>query len=70
MKMLIVFKSGAKVEVDVESFETAKNAASGELSRLAWVTPDGATSKLHTINLGEIAAIVALREAGEVNSDG
>jgi hypothetical protein len=66
VKALIIFKSGATVEVDIERFSTKKNVMSGAITELKWETPDDWTSKLHTVQLDEIAAIVALRDPGEV----
>jgi hypothetical protein len=70
VRMQITFKGGAQVEVDAGEWTTARNQITGELTKMDWTTPGGWTAKLHTINLGEVVAIVALRTPEEVSVDG
>jgi hypothetical protein len=63
MKIEITFKSGAQVVADVESFETSMNFAGG-FNKLSWITPAGWTRKLVRVDMDEVAAIVAIFEAG------
>ena len=65
MRIQITLKSGAQIEVEVEEFISERNAITGALNRLKWETPRGWTAKLHTVEMSEIAAIVALRAPGE-----
>lgn len=60
MRMQITFKSGAQIEVDVEEFSTGRSSVTDKLVKLHWTTPADCTAKLHTIDLGDIAAVVAL----------
>ena len=69
MKAKIILKSGAAFEVDVEDFETGRNPHTRALTSMSWETPDDWTAKLHTIELGEIAAIVVIRDLVEVAAD-
>lgn len=56
--MQITFKSGTQVEVDATEFTTTRSPITGELTKINWTTPDGWTTKLHTVDVGEVAAIV------------
>ena len=61
MRMQITFKSGAQIEVDVEEFTTGRSPLNNELVKLNWTTPADAAAKLHTIEIDDIVAVVALR---------
>lgn len=54
----IVLKSGAEVVAELEDVKTTRNTMSGELTEMTWTTPEGWRTKLHTIQLDQIAAIV------------
>ena len=62
MRIQVTFKGGAQIEADVEEFETAPSALDGALNRINWTTPGNWTRKLHTIELSEVAAIVAIED--------
>jgi hypothetical protein len=70
MRMQITFKSGAQIEVDAGEWTTARNQFTNELTRMDWTTPDAWTAKLHTIDLSQVAAVVALRTPEEASVDG
>jgi hypothetical protein len=62
MKMVLTFKGGGRVAVDVTEFTTRKNSTM--LSRdafyfehLTWTTPADWTSKLHAVDLSEVVCI-------------
>ena len=63
MKLEITFKSGAQVTVDVSEFKTHKSVIDGEFKQLDWTTPRNWKRKLHTIDLKEIACLVAVEDA-------
>jgi len=60
VKMVVYLKSGASFEVDVGEFKTEKRGSSFE--SLNWTTPGDWTSKLISVDLNEVAALVAKRE--------
>jgi hypothetical protein len=64
MKVQVVFKGGGQVIFEADEFTTTKNAL-GEFTKFEWKTPGDWTAKLHSINLAEIVAVVALREREE-----
>lgn len=65
MKAQITFKSGAQITVDIDAIETSRHRVTGKLTEMQWVTPDGWTAKLHTVDIEEIVAIVALKDPEE-----
>lgn len=67
MKALIIFKSGAQISVDMDQITTTRDRLNpGHITQLEWVTPNDWTSKLHTVQVSEIVAIVAQREEPEI----
>lgn len=60
MKLEITFKSGAQVTVEVSEFSSKRSTISGDLTELNWTTPNEWARKLHSINLTEIACLVAV----------
>lgn len=54
----LVFKSGAVVEIDVDSIEAGRNRMTGELTQAAWNTPDDAVRRLVSLDLSGIDAII------------
>lgn len=58
----ITLRSGAQIEVDVEDLTTGRSPITKELTSLQCTTPEGWTRKLHTIAVGEIAAIVMIQD--------
>jgi hypothetical protein len=62
----LTFRSGAQILVDVDEFTTGTSKVNGALRSLRWRTPADWTRKLDTVNLGEVVAVVAVRETWEV----
>lgn len=58
MRVHIVFKSGASIDVDMDGYEQGVNNRTGELQSLRWTTPEDFMKKLSFINMSEVAAIV------------
>lgn len=66
MKMRLVFKGGAVVDVDTDEFTVTRDPlGSGGLTRLGWTTPREFEVKLSWVNLGELAAVVHVVETGD-----
>lgn len=63
MRIQITFKSGAKVEADVENFTVKRTAVTNVLRGLDWDLPNDWLQELHYVDLAEVAAIVAVRPA-------
>lgn len=63
MKLEITFKSGAQVTVDVAEFSTKRNQISNTYAELNWTTPGGWTRKLHSVDMDQIACLVAVEES-------
>jgi hypothetical protein len=59
--MEVVLRSGATFTVDATELKTERNRATGELTSIAWTTPDGAKRKLFHIDPAEVVALVVLR---------
>lgn len=71
MKMQMFLRSGGVVTVvDVTEFETTRSKITGEFTHLNWTTPDGWTSKLHSVRLEEVIAFVALADGSPSTGDG
>lgn len=67
--MRIVFKSGTVLDVDVTNFTTSKNPIHG-LSSLKWTDEVGdSVITLHHVNLDEVAAIAAVHEPDNTDSE-
>ena len=66
MKMIIVFKGGGQIRVDIEDVTTKRSVVTNELTGIDWATPGDWTSKLHTVEIDQIAAVVIEREACDV----
>lgn len=60
MKLEITFKSGAQVTVDVSEFTSKRSLVGGELTEIEWTTPQDWKRKLNSINLSEVACLVAV----------
>lgn len=60
MKLEITFKSGAQVTVDASEFTSKRNQLSGDLTELNWVTPQDWKRKLNSIDLSQVACLVAV----------
>ena len=58
MKVQIVLKSGASIEVDLEELQVGRSPISGELTSLTWTGQEGGVG-LHFLNLSEVAAITS-----------
>ena len=58
MKVQIVLKSGASIEVDLEAFQVGRSPISGELTSLTWTGQEGGVG-LRFLNLSEVAAITS-----------
>ena len=62
MKIQVTFKSGAQIEFEVDEFSTGRDSLTRDLTAVNWKTPANWTRRLHTIEVEEIIAIVAIRE--------
>jgi hypothetical protein len=62
MKIQVTFKSGAQIEFEVDEFSTGRDHLTRDLISVNWKTPDNWTRRLHTIEVEEIVAIVAIRD--------
>lgn len=58
MKVQIMLKSGASIEVDLEEFQVGRSLISGELTSLTWTGQEGGVG-LQFLNLSEVAAITS-----------
>ena len=58
MKVQIMLKSGASIEVDLEELQVGRSPISGELTSLTWTGQEGGVG-LHFLNLSEVAAITS-----------
>ena len=56
MKVQIVLKSGASIEVDLESFQIGRSPLNGELASLTWTDQEGGVG-LGFLDISEVAAI-------------
>lgn len=65
MKMRLIFRSGAQVDVDVIEFTVKRYRVEGGLAGLDWTTPVGYAAKLSFVRLEEVAAIVNITEPGD-----
>jgi hypothetical protein len=62
MKLEITFKSGAQVTVDVTEFSTKRSQISNTYGELNWTTPKDWTRKLHSVDLEQIACLIAVED--------
>lgn len=62
MKIQITLKSGAQIHADVEDLTTGRNALTNALQSLKWTTPADWLSKLYTVEVDDISAIVLIRD--------
>jgi hypothetical protein len=60
--MRIVFKGGAVVDCDVDSFKTASSPITGQVTELTWKTADSPQVKPVDINVDQVAAVYAVHE--------
>ena len=58
MKVQIMLKRGASIEVDLEALQVVRSPISGELTSLTWTGQEGGVG-LHFLNLSEVAAITS-----------
>lgn len=67
MKMRLVFKGGAVLDVDVEEYSVTRSNFTGELMRLDWTLPDRRPGMvaLKRVELGEVAAVATVWEEGD-----
>lgn len=65
MRAQITFRNGVQIEFDVENLETARSLVGDGLTKMKWDTPDDWSRELHTVELSEIIAIVAIRDEDE-----
>lgn len=67
MKMRIVFKGGAVLDVDVREYTVKRNNFTGELVGLNWTSVDGRPGlvTLKRVGLDEVAAIATVWEEGD-----
>jgi len=56
MKVQIVLKSGASIEVDLEELQIGRSPLNGELTSLTWTDQEGGVG-LGFLNISEVAAI-------------
>ena len=56
MKVQIVLKSGASIEVDLEELQIGRSPMSGELTSLTWTDQEGGVG-LGFLDISEVAAI-------------
>ena len=56
MKVQIMLKSGASIEVDLEAFQVGRSPISGELTSLTWTGQEGGVG-LGFLDISEVAAI-------------
>lgn len=61
MKVHILFKGGASIDVDIDEFEKGVSVVTGGLTSFKWTTPEDFTKKLSYINVNEVVAIVRVR---------
>lgn len=61
MKVQIIFKSGAKLTVDMDKF-SATRGAMGDLTQLSITAPDDYKYALAYVDVTEIVAIAEIRE--------
>jgi len=59
MKVQIVLKSGASIEVDLEELRIGRSPISGELTSLTWTGQEGGVG-LQFLDISEVAAITSL----------
>lgn len=76
MKMVLTFKSGAQIRIDVTEYTACPNIMGG-IDSLRWTTPDTWKTKLSCVDLNEVAAIHAenddtepARETHDTSTDG
>ena len=58
MKVQIVLKSGASIEVDLEALQIGRSPISGELTSLTWTGQEGGVG-LQFLDISEVAAITS-----------
>ena len=58
MKVQIVLKGGASIEVDLEALQVGRSPISGELTSLTWTGQEGGAG-LHFLDISEVAAITS-----------
>ena len=58
MKVQIVLKSGASIEVDLEALQVGRSPISGELTSLTWTGQEGGVG-LQFLDISEVAAITS-----------
>ena len=58
MKVQIMLKRGASIEVDLEALQVVRSPISGELTSLTWTGQEGGVG-LHFLDLSEVAAITS-----------
>ena len=58
MKVQIVLKSGASIEVDLDAFQVGRSPISGELTSLTWTDQEGGVG-LGFLDISEVAAITS-----------
>ena len=56
MKVQIVLKSGASIEVDLEELQIGRSPLNGELTSLTWTDQEGGVG-LGFLNISEVAAV-------------
>ena len=58
MKVQIVLKSGASIEVDLEELQIGRSPLNGELTSLTWTGQEGGVG-LQFLDISEVAAITS-----------
>ena len=58
MKVQIMLKSGASIEVDLEALQVGRSPISGELTSLTWTGQEGGVG-LQFLDISEVAAITS-----------
>lgn len=62
MRVQITLTNGVQIEAEVENLTTRRDPVTGKLTEMGWDTPGDWTSKLHTLDLSQVAAIVCTRD--------
>jgi len=62
VKMRVILRSGAIIDVDVTEFSTGRNLVTGDLYELKWEFNEDEKVKLKYIRPDDVAAVLAIHE--------
>lgn len=62
MKMRVILRSGAIIDIDATEFSVGRNVVTGGLDELKWSYAGDETVKLKYVNVDEVAAVLAIHE--------